>query len=266
MTKIKKTMIIALILVGIGLVGSIVTFNLADEPLTVAEEKTIESKDITAIDIRANNETVKVISTTDQATKVELTGKATNNAKDDLSVAVEGNTLSIQTENQRKFFNFDFFTTSLTLTVYVPEKVYESLQVNIDNGQFQAEQLAVTNLDAKTNNGRIEISNIEANQVKVESDNGKLILEDVQGEIQGKTNNGSISLVTNNLDRPIELESDNGSIKIKSENEPTNVTFLADTGNGTISIFDKYNGNAVIGDGDNIIKLRTDNGRISVTK
>lgn len=266
MTVVKKLVIVASLLFVVGVIGSIVTFNLMDDPVRVAEEKVIDTNNISAIDIHANNETVKIIPSKDQATKVELTGKATKNFKDKLSVDVEGNTLSVQTENQRKLFNFDFFTTSLTVTVYLPEKLYESLQVDIDNGHFQAEQLTIKDIDATTNNGRIKMSNIDSEIIKVESDNGEINLEDVDGEIVGETNNGSISLVTTNLDRPIELESDNGSIQVKSDKEPTNATFLVDTDNGTVTIFDKYNGNAVIGDGDNLIKLSTDNGEITVTK
>lgn len=266
MTNVKKISIIALILLLVGVVGSILTFNLMESPTAISEEKVIDNNNITALDIHANNQTVKIISTKESTTKVELTGKGTKESKDELSVGVEGNTLAIQTVNQRKFFHIDFFGTSLTLTVYLPEKVYESLQVDIDNGHFEADQLTIKDVDAKTNNGTIEMSNIAANLVKIESDNGKLILEDVDGEIVGETNNGSISLVTSDLDRPIELESDNGSIKVKSDKEPTNATLRVDTDNGKINIFDKYNGNAVIGDGDNLIKLSTDNGRITLTK
>lgn len=266
MTIVKKMVIVASILLVVGVIGSIVTFNFMDDPAPIAEEKVIDTNDITAINIRANNETLNVIPTKKQTTKVALTGKATRNSKDELFVGVEGNKLSIRTENQRKFFSFDFFTTSLTLTVYLPEKVYESLQVDIDNGHFRAEQLTVNDIKARTNNGQIKMSNIEARTVKVKSDNGKINLEDVEGEIVGKTDNGAISLVTSDLDRPIELESDNGRITIQSDKEPTNATFRVDTDNGDINIFDKYDGDAVIGDGKNVIKLSTDNGRITVAK
>ncbi|ASK61864.1 hypothetical protein CFK37_06665 [Virgibacillus phasianinus] len=266
MTKVKKISIIASILILVGVVGCILTFNLLEKPTAIAEEKIIDNHDISTVDIHANNEMVKIIPTKDSLVKVELTGKATKGSKDDLSVEAEGNRLSIKTNNQRKFFNFDFFTTSLTLTIHLPQKIYESLQVDIDNGSVGANGLAINSVKAKTNNGQIEMSNMKSAAVEVESDNGKLILDNVDGRITGETNNGTILLKTKDLDRNIELESDNGGIKVGSDKEPTNVTFRVDTDNGNINILDKYNDNAVIGKGDNLIKLSTDNGSITVTR
>jgi DUF4097 and DUF4098 domain-containing protein YvlB len=62
------------------------------------------------------------------------------------------------------------------------------------------------------------------------------------------------------------LESDNGSITIQTDKEPNNVTYDVQVDNGNINIFNKYTSSSVLGNGDNLIKLKTNNGRITITK
>lgn len=71
---------------------------------------------------------------------------------------------------------------------------------------------------------------------------------------------------TTTLNQPIQLETNNGWIEIETENEPTNVTFVVQVDNGSINILDKYKGSTVIGNGENLVKLKTNNGKIQVLK
>jgi len=157
-------------------------------------------------------------------------------------------------------------TESLTIKVTLPEKQYKSMMIHTDNGEIQAAGLNADQLTADTNNGRIELKEIASKNVEVEADNGKLMLDHVSGKIKGKTNNGQINVKTIDLERSIQLETDNGRIEIVTEKEPENVAFDVHVDNGRVNILDKYEGNAVIGDGDHVIKLKTNNGKISVTK
>lgn len=266
MINIKKLSIIGLILLVVGAVGSIITFNSFNKSVSVDEEKVIQDRAIKSIEIDSDNERVEVVPSDDSQTIVQLSGRSTENVDEQLTVDVKGDTLSVQLRDKKLFNFFNFIGTDLTLTVYLPEKAYKLLKVNIDNGTFAANQLEIKAVKARTNNGHIQLENIEAKMVDVESDNGEISLENVTGEINGKVNNGKIYLETNNPDRPIALESDNGSIKIKTDNVPTNATFNVDVDNGHINIFDKYSGNAVFGNGENVISLKTNNGKITVTK
>ncbi|WP_164670109.1 DUF4097 family beta strand repeat-containing protein [Virgibacillus doumboii] len=267
MSSIKKISIVALALLIIGVIGSFVTFNTTSKPVTVSEERVIDD-DITDIEISADNQKVELISANEDKPRVELSGRSTEDVKNQLSVNVDGNTLSINlVEKRLQFFDFfNFIGTSLTLEVHLPEKVYESLQVDIDNGEFQAEQLKIREVKAGVSNGLIEMKNITAAMVSTEADNGQISLENVEGKIYGKVNNGKIYLGTKTLDRPITLESNNGKIKIETEKEPTNTTFDIEIDNGKATVFGSSNWNTVVGDGENLIKLKTNNGHISVEK
>ncbi|PAV27947.1 hypothetical protein CIL05_18930 [Virgibacillus profundi] len=265
MNNVKKIVMIALLFLLVGGIGSIITFNFT-EPTSVAEAKEVDDTNITAIDIQSNNERVEIIPAKDQKIRIELSGRS-NDKKKNLSVEENGNTLFIQTDNQNhKLFNFGFFTESLTLTVYLPEKLYDTLIVEIDNGSLEAEALNIKDIKAASKNGRIDMENITAETVQVKTDNGKIALSQVEGEITGKTSNGAISLETKSLDQPLELETDNGSIKVQTEKEPTNAIFDVRTDNGSVKVFGDSNWETVVGNGDNLIKLKTDNGSIRVEK
>ena len=127
-------------------------------------------------------------------------------------------------------------------------------------------ELNIKNLKVQTDNGRIELNKIVAENVDVKSANGKLELNDVDGNLKGSSNNGKITLTTKDLDRNIQLESANGKISIKTDKEPTNTTFKVSSHNGKINILDKYDGNTVIGKGENLIDLKSNNGKIEVVK
>ena len=266
---IKKISIIALVLLLVGIVGSLLTFRSVNVLEPVSEEQVINNQNITAIEVETQNSTVEIVPTKDADIKIELTGKTTGDSKQDLSAEINGTTLNIKLKDQRqKFFNLNFnnFSESFTLKVYLPEKEYASLKVNSSNGRIQLEQLKVKDLFAESDNGRIELKNITSTNVNVKTDNGRITLDYVDGKIKGKSSNGRISVLTKDLDRPMELNTDNGRIEIQTEKEPTNTTFDVDTDNGSIDILDKYDENAVIGKGENLIRLSTSNGRISITK
>lgn len=266
---IKKISIIALVLLLAGIVGSLLTFRSVNVLEPVSEEKVINNQNITAIDVDTDNSDVEIVPTKKSQTKIEVSGKTTGDYKHELTAEVEGTILNIKLKDQRQkffYFNFNAFAESFRLKIYLPEKEYASLKINSSNGRIHLEQLKVKDLFAESNNGRIELKKIASTSVNVKTDNGRITLDYVDGKIKGKSSNGRISVLTKDLDRPIELDTDNGRIEIQTEKEPTNTTFDVDTDNGSIDILDKYNGNAVIGNGENLIRLSTNNGSISVTK
>ncbi|MBS4219849.1 DUF4097 family beta strand repeat protein [Bacillus sp. FJAT-49711] len=285
MNNIKIISTAALFLLLVGLVGSILTFKSLSESEQISDERLIE-KDFSNISIASNNSKVEILPTDDSTATVELSGKAAKNLKYTFSTDVKGDTLNIELkEKLRKLFNFDFFATSLTLKVYVPEKQYDTIQAISNNGYIKAEKLNAGDLSIGTDNGRILLTNIEsstvtmranngmidlkkiaATTVNLKADNGKVLLDDVDGKITAKVNNGMVSLITNHLDRSIDIQSDNGEIKVKTDNEPTNATIDVTVHNGKVDVFGQTNRNVVFGKGENLIKLVTHNGRITVSK
>ncbi|MGE7763160.1 DUF4097 family beta strand repeat-containing protein [Peribacillus sp. NPDC097895] len=264
MINVKKLSILALVLLLIGVIGSMFTLSQVTNQKATTEEKAI-SDIVTDVQIDTDNATVEIIPTKDKDTRIELVSKGVDVSKLDFTAAVEGKKLSVKLKDQRTF-SFGFHIQPLYLKVYVPDKSYKSFVVESDNGRVQMSELKIGNLHVESQNGRVELNEIITEKVEVKSANGRVDLNHVEGNLVGSLNNGKITMVTKDLDRMIDLESDNGKIIIKTENEPTNTTFDVHVDNGKVDILGKYEGNTVIGKGENLVKLETNNGNIEVTK
>ncbi|MED1265330.1 DUF4097 family beta strand repeat-containing protein [Bacillus mycoides] len=283
----KKLSIIAGIIFIIGIVGSLFTYrSIATVP--ISEEKVINNNNVSSVIIDTNNVRVNINPTTESNMKVTLDGEVNSNIERTLATDEKDSTLLISyKEKQQSWFNFNIseVLVPLTLNVYLPEKQYDSLKISNNNGYVSAKQQNTTHFDINTSNGRVELreinsqkinaetnngsmdfKDITAQNIHVKSNNGRIMLDHVEGELEGQSKNGSLSLKTNELDRNLNFTTHNGKINIETEKEPTNVQFNVSVDNGKANILNKYNGNAVIGKGENQIKLNTHNGSISVKK
>lgn len=259
---VKKLSILALLLVLIGGIGS---FFILTNQKEIRTEKTVNSEMVKDVQILTDNTSVDVLPTSDTKTKVELVTKGMKVSKLDFTTEVEGKKLSIKLK-EHNTFSIGFDIRSSHLRVYIPQKQYDSFVVDNDNGKVKMSELNIKNLKVQTDNGRIELDKIVAEDVDAKSANGRLDLNDVEGNLKGSSNNGKILLATKDLDRNIQLESDNGKITIRTDKEPTNTTFKVSADNGKINILDKYEGNTVIGNGENLVDLESNNGKIEVIK
>lgn len=224
----------------------------------------LKDESFNAINILSDNATVEIIPTDNTTTTIEYIGKKRKNAKFDFDAKVNNETLTVKfKEKGWNFFRFDSFT-KMELLVKVPEEQYDLIKIKNNNGRIKMENLVVKDISLETDNGNIELKNVDAVSTNVQSNNGKIVLEQVNGEIIGKTDNGRIMLVTKTLERPIDLSTDNGRIEITTTTEPTNAKIDAKTDNGRIDVFRKNNEQTVFGEGKYLIKLRSDNGGITV--
>jgi len=264
----KSKSIIITLFALLLVVAGLIMFNLrGNEVFGENSDKKVIEESFASIEVLTNNTAVEIVPTKSSVATVEYSGDTSKKSKYTFDVDVKGETLSVQFKERRRFFfSFGFPSFDLKLTVSIPEKQYESIQVKSGNGRIKVENIQADVVLLETENGQIRLRNVEASTVNVETDNGKVILEHVEGEIKGNSDNGRISLITNKLDWPIDLATDNGSIEIKTESEPTNATIDAETDNGKITIFGEQKNLATYGKGKNMIKLQTDNGRITVTK
>ncbi|GGE31773.1 hypothetical protein GCM10011391_08050 [Pullulanibacillus camelliae] len=263
--KFKKVSILALVLIIIGLIGCALTWHSAAKTTKLSEEKRIQST-FSSLDVQSGNARVDILPITGEQAKVKLEGSEAADARTKLNVKVSGQMLHIQWHQPFRLFHIDLGSafSEPHLFIYLPKKQYDAIHIDNDNGRVKLDKLRMKELDATTDNGELELSDISSQKVNVHSDNGGISLHRVTGRLHGETDNGRITLVTKSLDRHIELSSNNGRIDIKSSKQPTNARFDVHVDNGRVNLFNKYNGNAVIGKGKNLIKLSTDNGSITV--
>jgi DUF4097 and DUF4098 domain-containing protein YvlB len=270
------------------------------EIVSTNEFITIQDDRFINVDIDVQHGALFIRPSDSSVTTAELIG---SNEKLKLTAEIVGNTLFIRLKSLRHWLLlFNLNMKSVTLNVFIPKKLYQSvamktdngrisaekllckkISVNTDNGKIQLKEIAATTLTAETDNGRIEIGklqvdhlrtktdngriemrHVDADSIVAESGNGRIELEHVTGSIIGSTDNGRITLLTDSLDRNIDLQTDNGSIVIQSSSKPTSVSIHTKTGHGKIDVFGERNSRTVIGAGEHTIRLKSDNGRITV--
>lgn len=264
--KNKMILLVVVLLLVVG--GGFMFSSKITEVYGESNDKVvIDDSSFTNIELSTNNTAVEFVSTNNSEATVEYTGETNKNSKITFNAGVKGDTLYVQFKEKRKsFFSFGFNFNDLKIIVHLPEKQLKKIKAESDNGRISVEGIEAENITVETNNGQILLKNVKSNTVQANTNNGKIILEHVEGEIKGTSDNGRISLTTKQLNQPIELITDNGRIEILTESEPTNATIEAKTDNGKVTIFGVEDTFASYGKGKHLIKLRTDNGRITVTK
>lgn len=256
----KRRSIITLLLVMIGGIGTFFIIRFASRKKIKKEVKKFDFEKIDTIDVKADNSVIEIIPTNDKVSTLEWVGDESKLRQ--FTADIDRSTLVIAVKQKRQ----KLFSHESSLKVYVPEKVYQSIRVKADEEGITAEDIDVKDMLAEADNGDINLTNIHAGNVKVISDNGKVNLTDVDGTLVVEADNGSISLIADHIDRDIDFETDNAGIKIQTEVDPTNVLFDLKTDNGKTNMLGSSDRNIVIGNGDNTIRLKTNNGGITVKK
>ncbi|WP_017550293.1 DUF4097 family beta strand repeat-containing protein [Heyndrickxia coagulans] len=283
MDKIKKMSLVALVLLLVGIVGSLLTFRPVFRQEAKLEEKVIHEK-FSRIQIATDNTAIEILPATGSAAKITVSGRAEKGSAYHLSTDVKNAVLSINVKyKQRNFVNF--FPSSSSLKVYVPKKWYESLQINSNDGRVRAGDFRAREMRIHVRDGKIELNrinadtitteasdgssileNVKASLVKVKSDDGKIVLKHLDSRVSGKTTDGSILFITRHLNHPVELRAIDGNIKIQTEKKPDNATISASTVDGKVNVFGSSNRNMTFGRGKSMIQLFTADGSVTVEK
>ena len=278
MKTFVRVLIIVTVLFLIGVIAVLYAiYNSDPEQQDVLEEKTFDAE-IEDMEIMVENSRVDFLPSNDGTSRVVLTGNS-----DDFTLKTEvlDGRLVIEVEDQSGFFNFGFNRSS-TLQVFVPSSGLASLTADSNNGAIQANDIEASELSLEANNGRIELEAVNSETVNVETangrieladmeaimtvraSNGRIIFADVSGEIEAKASNGRIELTVDTLDFPVDFETNNGHIEIHTENEPDNARIESRVDNGSIDVYGQDSEQVSFGDGDVLINLASNNGRVVV--
>lgn len=267
---VKKLFIIAIVLIVIGVVGCIFTYNSAIKSSEIDESKSVDYENIDAIQINTIATNVEVIATKNQKeASFHLQGKIKGSKKPKLSVNVDGTKLIVDLE-EKKGNTFWFMlgpnisSDSLKLKVYVPEKLLNSVAIDTVSGDLHVENIQARTLTFSSISGDIDGEKLQSEKATIESVSGEVKIKEIIGKIKVSSTSDDIELSMKDLIYPMQVESTSGDIEVRIENEPTDVAFQVNSVSGDINIFDQYNGNTTIGKGSILAKLNTISSDISV--
>lgn len=278
MKTFVRVLTIILVLFVIGVIAVLYAiYNSDPAQQDLLEEKTFDAE-IEEMEIMVENSRVDFQPSNDETSRVVLTG---NSDDFTLKTDVVDGRLVIEVEDRSGFFNFGFNQNS-SLQVYVPANGLASLAADSNNGTIQAKDIEVAELALEADNGRIELDAVDSERVDIETangrielrnmeadisaraSNGRIIFTDVSGELEARASNGRIELAADMLDFPVDFETNNGHIEIRTENEPDNALIESRVDNGSIDVYGQDSEEVTFGNGDVLINLASNNGRIVV--
>ena len=146
---------------------------------------------------------------------------------DYLDIDIDGDKLVIRTNE--KYENND---ASAVLNLALGKNLYESLKVDLINGEIQIEDVDFTNVELDSVNSKVNIINLSGD-IHVNNVNGKIDIKNTNGNLNVENVNGSIYL-SNITGQSANAETISGNIRVDGLDSKS---FKSDTNSGNIRIY-----------------------------
>jgi len=263
----KKLVFLALLLIVIGIAGTAMVGHGSGGGITTLEE-VADVTDVNHINIRTENQRVRVRSTTEDQARVVSSGMPTDAT---LTVEVLDDVLEVEVRMPRhnirigiNFGDFRSLATPPSLDVYLPLEIYNSIRVTTTNSRIDVSDVTATEIEARTTNGRIEASHLETEEILLETTNARVEVRDVVGDVRVRSSNGRIDFHNPTIAQEVNLQTTNGRIDVNLTEVPEHADFSLSTTNSRTRIFGENRTHQTFGDGTYEVRLQTTNGRITV--
>lgn len=274
----KKLAAIALIMLGIGILCAFFVFDKSDitklkgEPYQ--QEKTIDSAEIHSIHAETDTFNMEVIRGNTENIHIRLEGNASKRYlnKIVLKAVPKGDTLFIESAYSNKFV-VGWSMINLKLIIELPERLWETVEIDSDTGNIVIEQLQAEAVNVKSDIGNLKASDYEIKEFIFKTNTGNVTLLDGSGILKGKTDIGNIRVETVQLRNDISLQSETGNVTINVDKQPESATIRIqkEIGNSKID-WDgfteendkKYSVSGLIGSGEITIDIKSEIGNIKL--
>lgn len=221
----KKVVYIGALLLLVGLMGAGwmlyqgVDFN--DTGKLFRIQKSHDASQIKNIDIINDNALIEIDPSNSNQIAATLTGSDKDHLVKDLSLTVNNETLQIKEKDvdaPNSFLDSFSVRQPLKLKIYLPQKMYEQLNI-------------------QSKNGSIVIRNVKGNKIVGTTDNADIQLLKTEGSFQLKAENGSIK-VESLLAFKGNSQADvvNGNVDIKTVTEPTSLKMDLQSKYGSVKL------------------------------
>lgn len=221
----KKLAALALIMLGVGVLCAFFVFNKNDlmkfkgDPYL--QEKTVDASAIKSIHAETDTFNVTFVRGTTDDIHLRLEGNASKKYNDKIVFTADskGDTLYIE-GNTKNNFTFGISIINLKLTVELPEKLWDTVDIKTDTGNISIDQLKADQLNVELDTGNLKVSDYSFNAIKFETDTGNVTFTDGVGSFKGETDTGNIRIENEELRNNIALQSDTGNITINVDKQP----------------------------------------------
>lgn len=243
----KKILLVAIACIIIGVIGISQTYEKAVQTAEEGnKEDVIKNETLINIEVKLDAGDIVVQKSPDSSFYVKQSGDV---RKQEVLITEDGDTLKIIGEREKgasfdfSFYNFKIQTS--TLTILVPERLYQDIKVNSSAGQ-------------------IEMSDVKSDRVSAGTLAGEVNLKKVIGKVTAKTASGDVYVVDHDPKYDVEASSTAGDVDITLLEKPQDAVITGQSTAGEVMIFNEENKNITIGNGSKKISGKTAAGDVTI--
>ncbi|MCX7614588.1 MAG: DUF4097 domain-containing protein [Clostridiales bacterium] len=204
-----------------------------DGSYEVVSDNTITGNDIKEVSVDWKSGNIRLRQNDNSDIRfVESTQKKYKNSQ--LKYEIKDGKLSIkQNKNHFSRFQFLFYSYDSVVDVYLPQKLYDTINVKCTSGQIEAQKIQTKDFVADTTSGKISLSDIKADQSILSAVSGSINGKSLDfGKIDCKATSGRIDI--DGSFQNITAKCTSGSLTILAKKCPN--TIIADVSSGKIAL------------------------------
>ncbi|MRG86315.1 DUF4097 family beta strand repeat-containing protein [Salinibacillus xinjiangensis] len=269
----KKILVGALIVVCIGLIGTVVLatgFSIGPKA-EIDETKTFQANGVERVVIQSEIGNIQVKESTNNKIGVHVYAEMAKRHLDryQYEIKQDGEVLYVTTEEDEKrlisipFIHFDG-NGERYIEVSLPKEMINQLDVESNIGEIKLGEIAVNELNVTSDVGEILIEAFSGQKANLHSNVGKTTLKSAVGEVNVQTDTGEIHVTMDEVTDDVTLQSKVGEINVQVKNIPDEVGLEVNSNVGEVDVQGPFIMNAET-DGP-VIKAITDVGEINVTQ
>ncbi|MDW8544930.1 DUF4097 family beta strand repeat-containing protein [Staphylococcus pseudoxylosus] len=258
------TFIIGLIITVVCVLGAIKQFKIEQEKakdVTTNFNKTYEESDIKALKVNFEHSNLKV----KHGNKFNVTSEGSNE-QTKINAQISKGELKLTDNKQTSNINLSFLGIKKNDVIVTVPKRLEVMKLDSSNGSIDLNNIEAEEANVYSDVGELTINNSKYNKLKASSDVASILLEKTmynQGEFE--TDTGQLTIEDMPIDKPTNIDTDTGDVVLdygKLQPKNTLIDFSSDIGN--LNIENSKLKNKKIGNGENVIKLITDTGDVTI--
>jgi|GEM_PF-5068063 len=207
------------------------------------------------VEVHIDSADVRIVRGAGDEIEVALLGKASgkylSNLK--LNATVQGSKLTVKPEITDDHSTFGIHRMSVGVVVTLPDKVWDSVEIQVGSGNLEMSQVHAEVVHASTSSGNAKLHSIEAETIEItlgsgdirfqdiaaeamfvstdsgktegsnyrtsklffESGSGDVTLTDGTGELTGGVDSGNITVIADSIEQDMKLETGSGNITVQ---------------------------------------------------
>lgn len=276
MSRAKKAVIIAAIMIGIGVVTSITALavngfrwpnvridlkNMKSASLEYVKKTKNIDEEFKSVDVQGAPDMDVEIKKSDSG-KSYVEYYECDGLTDHIEVA--GDVLKITADDDRHIFVDFTFGMDMSkwprITVYLADTQYDDIQVKTSSGDVSMQYyLGVKNLDIETSSGDVDVNGVNADSIYVMTSSGDMSLDSVSAKnIELSASSGDIVLRKSDAEQ-YDVSAKSGDVRIEVSADEK-YRYETTTSSGDVNVPDSADG------ADRVCSVRTSSGDIDVTQ